>query len=111
HRRPLARSAPPSAPRRERLRRGFFLIVVLIVVAVATMAVYSFTDLMQAYDQAAHLTGSRAQADLLVESGMEMTRLLLSQPQEQRDASGGVFNNPALFQAVNVIPDTDPFLR
>lgn len=92
-------------------RRGFFLIVVLIVVAVATMAVYSFTDLMQAYDQAAHLNASRAQADLLVESGAEMTRLLLSQPPEMRDQSGGVFSNPAQFQAVNVVPDTDPFLR
>ena len=34
-------------------RNGFFLVLVLIVIAIATMAVYSFTDLMLAYDDSA----------------------------------------------------------
>ena len=38
-------------------RNGFFLVLVLIVIAIATMAVYSFTDLMLAYDDSAYLSG------------------------------------------------------
>ncbi|MEP2073494.1 MAG: type II secretion system protein GspK, partial [Rhodopirellula bahusiensis] len=46
---------------RQNRRRGFFLVLVLIVIAVATMAVYSFTDLMIAADETAYLTGDLVQ--------------------------------------------------
>lgn len=92
---------------RSRARRGFFLILVLVVVAVATMAAYSFTDLMIAYDEAAYLNHDRGQADLLVESGVEAVRVVLAQPPASRLQSGGVYQNPQLFQAVNVVPGTD----
>ena len=45
-------------------RRGFFLVLVLIVIAIATMAVYSFTELMVAYDDAAYLSGDGLGAHL-----------------------------------------------
>ncbi len=83
-------------------RRGFFLVLVLIVIAVATMAVYSFTELMVAYDDAAYLSGDLVQARVNVESATEALRLTLAQPPEARDDLGGVFNNPQLFQAVTV---------
>ena len=85
---------------RIRLRRGFFLVLVLIVVAVATMAVYSFTELMLAYDDSAYLAADLVQARVNVESGAEMIRLVLSNPPEARTDLGGVYNNPQLFQAV-----------
>ena len=43
-------------------RPGIFLVLVLIVITVATMAVYSFTELMLAYDDSAYLTGDLVQA-------------------------------------------------
>jgi type II secretory pathway component PulK len=85
-----------------RPRRGFFLILVLIVVAVATMAVYSFTELMLAYDDSAYLAADMVQARVNVESGTEMIRLVLSNPPESRVDMGGIYNNPQIFQAVVV---------
>lgn len=87
-------------------RNGMFLVIVLIVVMIATLAVYSFSELMLAYDEAVHLTSSRAQCDLAVESAGAATRLLLSQPREVRQAAGGIRDNPQLFRGVNVVPST-----
>ena len=84
--------------------RGFFLVLVLIVVTVATMAVYSFTDLMLAFDDSAHLSGDLVQARVSAESGASSIRLLLSEPPQSRVDFGGVFNNPDLFQAITVSP-------
>ncbi|WP_442507202.1 type II secretion system protein GspK [Novipirellula sp. SH528] len=90
-------------PRRARApRRGFFLVLVLVVVAVATMAVYSFTELMVAYDDSANLSGDLVQARVNVESGVDTIRLLLSQPPTTRLDYGGVYNNPSMFQAITV---------
>jgi type II secretory pathway component PulK len=86
-------------------RAGFFLVVVLIVVAVATMAVYSFTELMVAYDDAAYLSANVVQARVNVESGVESIRMLLTQPTAMRSGFGGLYNNPNLFQAVTVGAD------
>lgn len=88
-------------------RRGFFLVLVLIVIAVATMAVYSFTDLMVAYDDAAYLAGDLVQARVNVESAAEAVRLTLAQPPDARTDLGGVFNNPQLFQAITVSSGVD----
>ena len=83
-------------------RQGFFLVLVLIVVAVATMAVYSFTELMLAYDDSAYLSGDIVQARVNVESGAEAVRLMLTEPPETRIEYGGIFNNAQMFQAVTV---------
>lgn len=95
-------------PRRHgRVRRrrdgGFFLVLVLVVIAVATMAVYSFTDLMVAADDTAYLSGDLTQARYSVDSGMEMTRLILAQTPVDQAASGGVYNNPNLFRGIPVV--------
>tara|TARA_R110002049_G_scaffold72490_2_gene187171 strand:+ start:196346 stop:197986 length:1641 start_codon:yes stop_codon:yes gene_type:complete len=88
-------------------RRGFFLVLVLIVIVVATMAAYSFTGLMLAYDESAYLAGDLVQARVAVESGAEAIRLLLAQPPDMRYDYGGVINNPTMFQAVNVSQGID----
>ncbi|MCC9643387.1 type II secretion system protein GspK [Rhodopirellula sp. JC740] len=87
-------------------QKGFFLVLVLIVIAVATMAVYSFTDLMIAADETAYLAGDMTQARATVDSGIESVRLTLAQTPAIREDSGGVFNNPNLFQGVPVTDGT-----
>lgn len=96
-----------SSFRRRKKREGFFLILVLVVIVVATMAVYSFTDLMMAYDESAYVAGDLVQARMSVESGAEVIRLILSQTPEQRYESGGVYNNPNLFQAIMISQGLD----
>ncbi|MEM9586894.1 MAG: type II secretion system protein GspK [Planctomycetota bacterium] len=81
--------------------------IVLIVIAVATLAVYSFSELMIAYDESAYLAGDRVQARVNVESAIEATRLLLSQPPNAREELGGLYNNAQLFQAINVSMGAD----
>lgn len=109
--RPPRRPPRTFKPLASSKRRGFFLIMTLVVVVMATMAAYSFTDLMLAYDEAAFISMDRSQAELLVESGVDFTRLILSQPRIVRQESGGVFSNPALFQAANVLPGMDAMER
>ena len=88
-------------------RRGFFLVLVLIVVAVATMAVYSFTESMVAYDDSAYLSSDIVQSRVNVESAVEAMRIMLSQPRSTRMGYGGVHNNPQMFQAVNISSAAD----
>ncbi len=83
-----------------RLRRGFFLIIVMVVIAVATFAAYSFTELMLAYYDSSDLSADIVQARMNVESGSEMCRLVLTNPPESRVDMGGVYNNPQLFQGI-----------
>ncbi|GAA5510786.1 type II secretion system protein GspK [Novipirellula caenicola] len=96
-----------SNRRPRRSRHGFFLVLVLVVVAVATMAVYSFTELMVAYDDSANLSGDLVQARVNVESGVDTIRLLLSQPPTTRLDYGGIYNNPSMFQAITVSSGID----
>lgn len=110
---PLPGPNPMPARRssRPQTRRGFFLILVLVVIAMATMAAFSFTDLMVAYDEAAYLSTDRGQAEMLVESGVAAVRVILAQPPAVRSESGGVYSNPSLFQAINVVAGTDASTR
>ena len=94
-------------PYRGATRSGFFLIVVLVVIAVATMAAYSFTDTMLAYDEATHLAGDQVQTQAAAESGLQAVRVILAQSIETRESFGGIRSNPAMFQAVNVVSVQD----
>ena len=87
-------------------RDGFFLVIVLIVIAVATMAVYSFTELMVAQDDAAYLAGDIVQARVATESAAESVRVMLAQPPSARLDFGGTYNNAQMFQAVSVNGET-----
>ncbi|MCO8121978.1 general secretion pathway protein GspK [Stieleria sp. TO1_6] len=76
--------------------------LVLLVVVVATLAVYSFTGVMIAYDDAAYLSSDLVRARVAAESGAEAVRLILSQPRLNRQDMGGIYNNANLFQAIAV---------
>ena len=97
----------PKNHRFKSQRKAFFLVIVLIVVAVATMAVYSFTELMVSHDDAAYLAGDVVQARVSAESGAESIRVLLAQPPNSRLDFGGTYNNAQVFQAVTVTSDLD----
>ncbi len=89
-------------------RRAMVLILVLIVIVLLSLGGYAFTDLMLAHHEATLLTGRQVQARALADSGVEVVRLFLAQPEEQRLEAGGIFDNVDSFRAVNVIPDDEP---
>ena len=89
-------------------RQGMILIIVLVVILMLSLGAYTFTDLMITYDEAADLSGERLQARWVADSGIDMIRMHLIQPDQQRYDAGGEYQNSMLFQAVNVVPDTNP---
>ena len=84
------------------------LILVLIVIVLLSLGAYAFTDLMLAHHEATLLTGRQVQARALVDSGVEVVRLFLAQPDEQRLEAGGAFDNPNSFRGITLIPDDNP---
>ena len=87
------------------------LILVLIVIVLLSLGGYAFTDLMLAHHEATILTGRQVQARALVDSGVEVVRLFLAQPDEQRLEAGGIFDNIDSFRAVTLVEDDDPNFR
>ena len=87
------------------------LIIVLVVIMFLALGAYSFSDLMLTHRESVQLTGRQVQTKLLVESGMEATRLFLSQPKALRMEAGGVFNNISRFKGLTIVPDDDPNRR
>jgi len=78
------------------------LVIVLIVVAVLSLAAYSFTQMMVAHSEATQIMGRQSQAQLLASSGVAYLRAFLMQDATTQAESGGTFDNPDSFQAVPV---------
>ncbi|OUT60776.1 MAG: general secretion pathway protein GspK [Rhodopirellula sp. TMED11] len=83
-------------------RNGFYIVMALVMIVVATYGVYSFSNIMVVYDDAAYLRGDIVRARAAAQSGIESVRLLLSNPPVERINMGGVYNNANLFQSVPV---------
>ena len=88
-------------------RRGIVLVIVLIVVAILSLAAYTFTDVMLAENEVTHIAGRRIQAYSLSASGIASVRSFLMQDEITRTESGGIYNNPAQFQAQAVATDEE----
>lgn len=86
-------------------RRGFVLLMVLVAVILLTLSAYSFTIMMVAEEGATILAGQRTQSRLLVASGAESVRLVLAQDDDAILENGGLWDNPNVFQAVQVRQD------
>jgi len=84
------------------------LIIVLVVVAVLSLAAYSFTQMMLAHNETTHVAGRQIQAKLLAASGVESVRAFLMQDPTIQAESGGSYNNPDSFQAILVLASEDP---
>ncbi|MBL7042974.1 MAG: general secretion pathway protein GspK [Pirellulaceae bacterium] len=88
--------------------RGFVLIIVLIVVAVLSLAAYSFTQMMLAHNETTIISGRQVQAQLLAASGVESVRAFLMLDAATQAEAGGIYHNSASFQAVQVLVSEDP---
>ena len=82
--------------------------IVLVVVMIVSLGAYTFSELMFTHNETATLSSQNIQAKWLVDAGIDVARVHLLQPHEQRMSAGGDFDNPTVFQAVNVITDPDP---
>jgi type II secretory pathway component PulK len=92
---------------RKQRRRGFLLIMVLVVIAALALGAYTFTDLMHTENAAAVLGAEQTQARMLADSGVETVRTFLFKDQATRRDEGGVYSNPERFQAVPVIANEE----
>jgi type II secretory pathway component PulK len=82
--------------------------VVLVVIAMLTLAAVGFSDLMLTERKAAQTAGRQVRARVLAQSGAELARQFLDRdPADQTDA-GGLYDNPQRFQAVLIADDAAP---
>jgi type II secretory pathway component PulK len=91
--------------RRHRVAGGMVLVLVLVVVAMLTLAALSFSQRMLSERQGAKLAGQQSQAQALSDSGVEMARLFLSQEEQDQEEAGSWYDNPDRFRARLVIDD------
>ncbi len=90
--------------------RGSSLMIVLVVVMIVSLGAYTFSELMFTHNETATLSSQNIQAKWLVDAGIDTARIHLLQNHELRMSAGGDYDNRNVFQAINVIPDTDPNL-
>lgn len=98
-------------PRRARLRRGSVLLLVLIVVAMLSLAAVSFFHLMSHEHRATRTMARSVQTQALAESGITMAKYLLMLDPELQQQYGGIVNNPASLQGVGVLDSEVPAFR
>lgn len=89
-----------------RPRRGMVIVVVLIVIAMLSLAGFTFAEIMFTENKAARLGGREIQARQLSETGATLVAALLDQSSEARAEIGGLYDNPEELAAVEVVaPD------
>ncbi len=103
------RSKARHAERRFRRQRrpAFLLVLVVVVIAMASLAALNFSQSMLVSHETSRLSGGRLQARMCAESGAQSIRLFLAYSRLDRQEMGGTWSNPAMFQALNVIPELD----
>lgn len=92
---------------RSETRRAMALVVVMVVVALLSLAALTFSQLMLAEREATELAGRRLQARELAESGIDYVRYLLSQDETSLDELGGIYNNVYQLSGNLVVDDLD----
>ncbi len=112
----MSQTITRSARRLRRSRKAakksaFLLVLVLIVIAMAGLAALNFSNTMLTSHEVSSFTGSQLQARMCAESGLQSVRLYLANDRLTRSSMGGQWDNAALFQAMNVMPDQDPKRR
>ena len=99
----------PRSGLRPRQRSGSLLLIVLVTIVILSLAAYTFTALMQTEDEASRLMTLQMQTKYLVDSGMDYTRLYLSQSEATIREKGGRWDNTDVFQAIPVaVSATNP---
>lgn len=94
-----------TSPPRVCSSRGSVLLLVLVAIIIMTLTTSTYMMSMRNEHLAARHHGTRQQAELLVDSGVEYLKLLLGQTLEDIQLEGGLLSNPNSLQDVIVIDD------
>ncbi len=92
----------------KRKQPAFLLLLVMLVVAIASLATLNFSRSMLYTNEATKISGGRMQARMCAESGAQAIRLFLAYPPLEREGMGGAWSNPNYFQSRNVLPSATP---
>jgi hypothetical protein len=87
-------------------RRGFILVIVMIVIAMISLAGLSYVWTLSTENKAAHLHGDALQLEQTLNSGQEYVKAICAGTWEQRREQGDVFDNETLFRQITL--DCDP---
>jgi hypothetical protein len=87
------------------IRRAIVLPLVMVVVAMLSLAAYTFAELMLTEYRAAIVHERQAQARALADSGMEYMVEFLRDTDDMQRQNGGRYNNPGYFQGMLVIDE------
>ena len=89
-------------------RAGMVLILVLVVIALLSLAGYTFSELMLTERRAADAQGRRIQTRALADSGIAMILNHLAKEPEIQIEDGGHYDNPGLFRGMLVVDSPSP---
>jgi type II secretory pathway component PulK len=92
----------------KKLRQAFLLVLVLLVIAGVSLGAMTLLETMVVAKDSSQLGTQQTQAKYVADSGIEFLRYFLAFSKNQQDEMGGWRENPQMFQAMNVIPDSDP---
>ena len=92
-------------PRPSARRRGFIVLVVMIVIVMVTLAGLSFVVSLSLENKAVHRQGDQLQLDEALASGVELLKAFCSQSAQQRGESGGTQENDAVFGNIEMSLD------
>jgi DNA uptake protein ComE-like DNA-binding protein len=95
-------------PANRNKRRGTVLILVLVVIAMLTLAGLAFSQWMLTERRAAQVSGWQVQARALAESGVELTRQFVGRQTSLQDEAGGWYDNAGRFREVLVLDGEQP---
>ena len=91
-------------------RKGSVLLLVLVVIAILSLAGYTFSELMFTERKAAAISGQKIQAQAAAESGVQYARIFLAKTQDAQNQLGGWYDNSTAFRGL-VADDDDPRRR
>ncbi len=98
----------PAFRRQHARRRGFIVLIVLIVIVMLTFAGLTFVLNLSTENKAAHIQGDNWQLDQVLASGEELIRAVGALSWNERQQAGGLVDNPDVFKSVAlVIEDSD----
>lgn len=92
-------------------RRASVLLLVLVVVAMLTLAGTMFVKLMSSEHRAVVVHGQKLKAQALTDSGIRFVETYLAQTIEQIEEDGGFYDNPARFRGMLVTDGEQPKMR
>ncbi len=88
-------------------RRGFVLVIVMLVIAMISLAGLSYVWTLSTENKATHLHGDQLQLEQTLTSGQEYVRAVCAGTWEQRRELGDVLDNETLFRQIVVDCDAE----